>query len=711
MVADAEAHGGIRPRPSSELDACGSKSRAQARTASRSIAAVVSFGACKAAAFRAAMSLSILPDQGWADRNALATVGVVDALQGRVMLSCKAIEGTGMAELIPDRLPSKATRGEERVFGLLQRLPGNCMAYYEPAIRSRHPDFVVMIPSLGVLLIEVKGWYAPRIVRADTREVVIQVGDRREVHRHPLRQARDYMFRLMDEARSHLVTSALLQGSGSRRGHFRFPFGHVVVLSNIRHEQLAKLPDRVFPASRVLTRDELDEFDDLASDELVHRLKKYFDPWWTFAPLDEEEVSLLRAVVHPEIVIERSENFAQMLKLLDLRQERHARAVRGGHRIVHGVAGSGKTVLLVARAKFLAEDRGNQVLVLCFNRGLADYLRRAFSGFRRVSVSTFHAWGTRQGIPFRKDESEDNYGGRLLAHLDAGKGDAGHFDSVLIDEAQDFSVSWFQCARRALKEPDDGDLLVVGDWGQSLYRRRAFTWAEAGIRARGRTIHARFDLDRNYRNTREILRIAAPFARAPRSDARGDEAGQVVSVEADAAVRSGPAPELITAEDRSAECAAVVRRVGDWLRDGLPTFAGARTMIGPTDIAVLYPRLPRALSGAMDRLVSSLAGVAAINWASGSSRLAGNRDAVSLRTIHSAKGLQWRAVIVLWADLLPMSQEPEHEQRDRSLLYVAMTRAEDVLVLTRSQGSPFTAEIDRQLRAAGSADREGSTRQ
>jgi hypothetical protein len=33
----------------------------------------------------------------------------------------------------------------------------------------------------------------------------------------------------------------------------------------------------------------------------------------------------------------------------------------------------------------------------------------------------------------------------------------------LIDEAQDFAPSWFQCAKAALKEPGDGDLIIVGD--------------------------------------------------------------------------------------------------------------------------------------------------------------------------------------------------------------------------------------------------------
>ena len=62
-----------------------------------------------------------------------------------------------MAQMIPDRLPEKASKGEERVFSLLKRLPDECIVYYELVIRNRYPDFIVIFPSVGVLVIEVKG--------------------------------------------------------------------------------------------------------------------------------------------------------------------------------------------------------------------------------------------------------------------------------------------------------------------------------------------------------------------------------------------------------------------------------------------------------------------------------------------------------------------------------------------------------------------------
>jgi hypothetical protein len=63
-----------------------------------------------------------------------------------------------MAQMIPDRLPSGSSKGEQRLFAILLRLPDDWIVYYEPVISNRYPDFVVISPNLGIIIIEVKGW-------------------------------------------------------------------------------------------------------------------------------------------------------------------------------------------------------------------------------------------------------------------------------------------------------------------------------------------------------------------------------------------------------------------------------------------------------------------------------------------------------------------------------------------------------------------------
>lgn len=609
-----------------------------------------------------------------------------------------------MAEMIPDRMPSGASMGEKRVFELLQKLPDTCIAYYEPVVDNRYPDFVVIVPTLGLLVIEVKGWYPAHILRANSNEVVVKERGQERVHKHPIRQARDYMFRLMDLARRHPRSASLLTKNGAHAGRFAFPFGHVAVLSNIQRAKLKDVAsgDEVFLHPRVLTRDELAALCGLPGPALIAKLKTFFNVWWSFAPLDEAQISLVRSIIHPEIILPGRPGNTP-LNVLDLRQERNARSIGDGHRVIYGVAGSGKTVLLVSRARLLAEDPAKRLLILCFNRALAAYFQEAFAGLPNICALNFHAWGGRHGIGFRRDEDEDDYGQRLLDRLEHDEGDAGQFDAVFIDEAQDFARTWFMCAKLALREPDDGDLLIVGDGGQSLYRRRPFSWRDAAINAPGRTINKRFDLDKNYRNTREILLVAAPFAITGDRQNDPEEALQIMQVDPGSALRHGVPPRMHIAASRKGECEVALSQIEHWLQRGLPTLADERAAIGPSEIAVLYPRLPQALQPAMRDFIESLQKFVDVYWANDPNGAYNSGDAVIVRTIYSSKGLQYRAVLILWSDLLPMSLEAEQIRHGRGLMYVAMTRAEDVLVLTRSGESTFTHQIEAAIAEARSS--------
>jgi superfamily I DNA/RNA helicase len=73
---------------------------------------------------------------------------------------------------------------------------------------------------------------------------------------------------------------------------------------------------------------------------------------------------------------------------------------------------------------------------------------------------------------------------------------------------------------------------------------------------------------------------------------------------------------------------------------------------------------------------------------------------VKISTIHSSKGLQFRAVILMWADLLPSNLEDRDDESERKLVYVALTRAEDHLAITHSGSSAYVDEIRRNIEAA-----------
>lgn len=602
-----------------------------------------------------------------------------------------------MAEMIPDRLPHGCSVGEQRVFACLQKLDDDCIVYYEPVVRKRYPDFIVIIPDVGVLVIEVKGWQPNTILRADAQEVVIRAQGQEVVEHHPVRQARDYMNRLRDECRDHHFAAALLHSGGPRSGRFIFPFGHVAVLSNITATQLEERPglSAVFGSESTVSRDKLQAWFELDGSALKAELARLFDPAWSFPRMSQQQIDILRSVIHREADLTPKSD-TSTLKVMDLRQERNARSIGDGHRVIYGVAGSGKTILLIGRAKILAEDAGKRILVLCFNKVLARSLKATLRENANVHVHHFHEWGNNNGERFRLDA--DEYGDLLLKRLERGEGDAGRYDAVLIDEAQDFACSWFKCAKMALKEPEDGDLVIVGDGSQSLYASRSFSWADAGIRARGRTINRRLDLDKNYRNTAEILFAAHSFGGAVEND-NEDVAIPKMPILPSTAARHGPWPRVIQAQNGLAVVNEAVKLIRHWLADGVE-IGGVTVKLRPNDIGILYPRLVRRNRTGFEHLCEQLAEHGCVQLSGENANGDATNDGIKVTTIHSAKGLQFRAVILLWADLLPSALEDRDDAVERMQFYVALTRAEDLLVVIHSDPSSYIGEFEGNITKA-----------
>lgn len=162
---------------------------------------------------------------------------------------------------------------------------------------------------------------------------------------------------------------------------------------------------RRVPPAQTLLRDDLD--DSVDPDTFQQRLRGLFTVhyphtltatqrdrirWHLFPELrlNADPVTTDPAATEPAPV-------PDLLQVMDLPQEQIARRLGSGHRVVHGVAGSGKTVVLVLRAQMLAAAATveHPVLVLCYNRALADRLdmliRQRPVG-ERVQVRTFHRW-------------------------------------------------------------------------------------------------------------------------------------------------------------------------------------------------------------------------------------------------------------------------------------------------------------------------------
>lgn len=594
-----------------------------------------------------------------------------------------------MAEMIPQSLPANATPSENKVHKLLKRLGDDCLVYYEPLTSNRHPDFVVVIPDRGVLIVEVKGWRREQLIRATSDKVTLLIGNLPQARPHPQRQACGYMRGLLKQCSKHKWAQLLLHPSGPHEGNFTFPFSYIVIHTEITRAQFEGDDNlsEVFPPERNVTKDIVHEWIGMKTEALKCELTKFFDPYWP-AKISESQLHVLKAVISPIAVMSGEMEAGEALKVLDKKQEAIARQLGTGHRVVYGVAGSGKTVILITRGKFIGGAPGRRVLILCYNRYLAEYIKLRTHGYSNIETYTFHAWGNENGAGFIKNENDEAHAGRLLTAMQSGSAaHAGRFDAVLVDEAQLLQPDWLRAAKLALRDPasEHSHLFVVGDGTQSLFRKRPFTWADVGINAVGRTTVLR----RNYRNTKEILGAAVPFATpAELTEAHGPGDPSP----APECLRSGPKPELIPLQDRKneAQCAAALIR--SWLVAGI-VVRGCRETLRPSDIAILYPHLPdknaNFLRDISDRL-KDFTQYVVLDGRVGTLAAEG----VRIVSIQRATGLQFRVVILIWTDLLPSNFA---NRDDRTLLYLGMTRAEDVLVILHSGPSKLVDEIQRGL--------------
>ena len=241
------------------------------------------------------------------------------------------------------------------------------------------------------------------------------------------------------------------------------------------------------------------------------------------------------------------------------------------------------------------------------------------------------------------------------------------FTFVLADEVQDFGPAELALLRALAPEGDDS-LFLAGDVGQRIYRAGT-SYARLGIEVRGRSTVLRL----NYRTTEQIRRYAdALLPGTLEGDDDEEERRDTVSL------LRGPAPDIVPFVDPNDEARHVAERLERWVAAGLE----------PGDIA-LFARSKSLLERA--RLAVRIAGLDAQELSDDEPP---RRDAVAVGTMHRAKGLEFRAVVVIGAEqgelpprgtLLGLPGDKAREEfreRERSLLYVACTRAREGLVVT-----------------------------
>lgn len=609
-----------------------------------------------------------------------------------------------MAIIIPDLKSShiKATRGERRFARRLERfLEDDYSCFYDVPVgkRRRYPDFIILHPRRGLLFLEVKDWRLGTIKHIDPMKVELLTSHGPQTKVNPVEQARQGAYQAINMLR---CDPDLREKQGEHKGNLICPYGYGVVLTSISRKQIqAALPDevsdRALPGHLLICQDEmLETTDPEAFQERLWGMFNYqFDK-----PLTLPEVERIRWHLYPEIRIDNLELFPRqeaqdmpdsvsvpdIVKVMDIKQEQLARGLGAGHRVIHGAAGSGKTLILGYRSEVLAEILAKPILVLCFNITLAAKLRAHMSSrgiTDKVHVYHFHDWCGQQLRTYHVDvvDGDNPYWERLVDSVINGveKGwiPREQYGAVLIDEGHDFEADWLRLVVQMI-DRNTNSLLLLYDDAQSIYRRNGlgFSLSSVGVQASGRTKILKL----NYRNTREILTLAYEFAKAYLQEKSADD-DHVPLVKPESAGVSGPKPEFRRLRSFQEEIDFTASCVAKWHDDGVPW----------RDVAVIYDAHWMGEAAAQQFQQRGIP-FQLLDSSASKKRYNPRSDQVVLLTQQSSKGLEFPRVILV--GLGKLRTEPENVAEESRQLYVAMTRARQYLLMTASAANVYTRKIE-----------------
>ena len=242
------------------------------------------------------------------------------------------------------------------------------------------------------------------------------------------------------------------------------------------------------------------------------------------------------------------------------------------------------------------------------------------------------------------------------------------FDFVVVDEAQDVSVSELRFLA-ALSQNRPNGLLLAGDLGQRIFQP-PFSWKALGVDIKGRSYTLRI----NYRTSHQIKAHADRLLDTTITDVDGHTVARNDSI----SVFNGPQPNVRVLDTEKEEG----RAVSEWLSDQ------CKQGCLPHEIGVFVrstAELPRG-QAALE--------AAGIPFKVLDDRVQTTHGYASLTTMHLAKGLEFKMVVVMACDdeIIPqqerietISDEADLEEvynTERHLLYVACTRARDALLVT-----------------------------
>ncbi|MEB3102053.1 nuclease-related domain-containing DEAD/DEAH box helicase [Ferviditalea candida] len=373
-----------------------------------------------------------------------------------------------MARMIPDLPPDAIENDGERVFysAVQESLSEEFTVFYSYKFyrqenedhEIREADFIIVHPSLGFTVVEVK---QGDIAYINGQWNEFKNGGYQPLHKDPVQQARTAMYEI-------------LQSYTKRSGGRRFPLRVRFALCFPECSQISGFLPSMLKEGSVWTARDLDRLEDKL--------------WELFDMRDRQEEKeavndLISKVLAPSFKLfssleDKIQSFRKQAQIiLTEEQERILYETEEDRRkIFFGAAGTGKTYIAMEKARRSAEQ-GKRVFLTCFNKNLVrlfdEYVKNPL-----VTGKNYHDYlyellkekGYEWVEPSDGEASRQFFDVELPAtgfdYFDQASQEE-KFDVIIIDEGQNFKEDWFLCLENMLK--DNGELYIFADPNQNLF--------------------------------------------------------------------------------------------------------------------------------------------------------------------------------------------------------------------------------------------------
>jgi len=543
-----------------------------------------------------------------------------------------------MARMYPEKLPPDPKRSAAEVkvfnkfkqelddkFAVIYSLPWLKISSYGDE-QDGECDFIVAHPEYGFIAIEVKGGGIQydrderRWTSRDRDGTLNRIKD-------PVQQARNSKYKILEEYQQH--------ERGNRK---KILMRHGVIFPDSKDPKKDLGPDK--PQYLFCF---LEEFDNNIRQWIMNRFTEHSPDDYRVQPLGEPGVQLLIDILQKSFQLD--ESLAKNLKdddiIINRLTEDQCRYLK---KIVHankkvaisGSAGTGKTILAMqeARESLIA---GERVLFTCYNKALSLYVERKLGKDERLKVATYSGFcesmikdaniPTDDTIPLN-DRFYEEYPKLLPEALKKFPGI--RYDTILIDEGQDFRFGMLKSLESALDPQGQGKIRFFYDNNQDVYHNLSDDIEKF--------FPTHYPLVVNLRNSKKIYSLTQSFIKGTDTEAWGPDGEDIV---------------WITAEDDD----AIKTELKKYL-DQLVT----KEKISPHNIAILIPH-----QADKEKFVSNnRLGTFQIQSANDT------ENSITLDSVRRFKGLE-RSVILVVVN--------EEMIENKEMLYTALSRPRSLLAL------------------------------